>query len=486
MKRIAAMFIAAVLILSSVIACSSDTKPSGQNQQLQTMTGDDEATTTNILDYLGQADWNGAQFTIIGKNANYGEWEMFEINADEETGEPVNDAVFNRNLQILERYNLEFVGYKSADPINEFRNSIMADADDFSGALLPIDSAVGPAKDGLFYDFNSLPTVDLSHTWFDQNARSTLSVADKLFFCFGDMNLQNLDLTWCVMFNKQLAGDIQLGNIYDFVAQNKWTIDKLFELSTNATFDLNGDGNYNEQDQWGMITPYDRTAYALMYGAGVEFVNISEKGYPEFKPLDEKTFELFSKILSFYHNDNNVLNINKLTRAWRESEEMFMRNQGLFYVECMQNLARFRAMEVDFGVLPMPKYNEEQSEYRHMVCEFPAAFIIPANTRDVKLAGFATEVINAASHNTVRAAYVDKCLKYKYTRDDESTGMLEIILNTMYYDPLYIYGWGGFIDAVGMLVTKNYDILASQAKSLESKIVKDIEKTIEAYEKLEF
>ena len=162
-----------------------------------------------------------------------------------------------------------------------------------------------------------------------------------------------------------------------------------------------------------------------------------------------------------------------------------MNNQGLFYVECMQNLARFREMEVDFGVLPMPKYTADQAEYRHMVCNFPAAFIIPQNCRDLDFAGFVTEALNAASHETVRAAYVDKCLMYKYSRDEESTGMLQIILGTMYYDPAYIYGWGNLVNSIGMLVSKNYDVLASQEKSLQKKLVSDIEDTVKAYEKLD-
>ena len=96
-----------------------------------------------------------------------------------------------------------------------------------------------------------------------------------------------------------------------------------------------------------------------------------------------------------------------------------------------------------------------------------------------------TEALNAASHETVRAAYVDKCLMYKYSRDEESTGMLQIILGTMYYDPTYIYGWGNLVNSIGMLVSKNYDVLASQEKSLQKKLVSDIEDTVKAYEKLD-
>ena len=492
MKRKLAVILSLLLVLGSLTACSESTTKDKQEESPKPegtpSIGNEptpEAVETGILDYLGEVDWDGRTFTVIGRDSGSGEWEMFELNAEEETGEPLNDAVFARNLILSEQFNYEIVGYKSPNYLNDFRTSVLSDTADFEGALLPADQAGASATEGLFYNFNSVPGLDLSHVWFDKNARDTLSVGNKLFYCYGDMNLQNLDLAWCVMFNKQLAENHQIGNLYDLVSNDEWTVDKLFEISSNATVDLNGDGTYNERDQWGMITPYDRTSFALMYGVGVEFIEFNSDHVPEYKPLDEKTYDIFSKILTFYHTGNNCLNINGLSRAWRESEEMFMNNQGLFYVECMQNLARFREMEVDFGVLPMPKYNADQTEYRHMVCNFPAAFILPANCRDLEFAGFVTESLNAASHDTVRAAYVDKCLMYKYSRDEESTAMLQIILNTMYYDPTYIYGWGGLVNTIGMLVTKNYDMLASQEKSMQNKLIKDIETVVKAYEKLD-
>ena len=53
------------------------------------------------------------------------------------------------------------------------------------------------------------------------------------------------------------------------------------------------------------------------------------------------------------------------------------------------------------------------------------------------------------------------------------------------YDPTYIYGWGNLVNSIGLLVSKNYDMLASQEKSLQSRLVKDIETAVKAYEKLD-
>ena len=147
----------------------------------------------------------------------------------------------------------------------------------------------------------------------------------------------------------------------------------------------------------------------------------------------------------------------------------------------MQNLARFRNMEVDFGVIPMPKETPEQTEYRHMVCDFPAATVLPSDLKDPETAGFVVEAVNAASHRTVRTAYVDKCLMYKYSRDEESTGMLNLILDTMWYEPAYIFRLGNLTDTIGNMAAGNQASLASGLKTVEKIMRKDLDKLIEQY-----
>ena len=138
-------------------------------------------------------------------------------------------------------------------------------------------------------------------------------------------------------------------------------------------------------------------------------------------------------------------------------------------------------MEVDFGVLPMPKYDAAQESYRHMVCDFPEATVIPAYCTDTDLAGFVLEALNAKSHDTVRDAYVEKALKYKNSRDEESLTSINIILGSMYYDPMYYYAWGALTSTIGGRAQSKRDDLASAVKAVEKRMQKSIDRTIEKY-----
>lgn len=485
-KSVSALLILTI-ISGSVLSCSSNnaSNSADKSDNAETSinpTGEtvEEETQIDVMAYLGKRDFGGENFVIVGRGPSSGEWESFEVAAETVTGEIINDAVYERNSYINETYNVKLTGINSDSYYSDFENAIMAATNDYQAALIDVNNAVSMAVEGKLYDFRDLPTVDLENYWYDQNANESLSVANRLYFSFGDMNLQNLDLAWCVMFNKQLAEDHQLGNMYDLVNNNEWTIDKLIELTTGVSRDLDGNGEMNFYDYYGMATPFGRTALAMMYSSGVEFVSKNADDYPEYVSLNDNAFTVFSKVLHYFHDGDTVLNIDG---KWRDAEKMFMNNQILFYIECMQNLSRFRDMEVDFGVIPMPKISADQNDYISMVCNFPAALLVPSYCYDPDFTGFMIEAINAKSSETVRTAYVDKCLMYKYSRDEESSGMLEIILDTMYYDPAYIYGWGSLTNTIELLVTKNYDKLASQVKAIEPKIKKDIEKCVEKYQK---
>lgn len=485
-KKAAAILLVCSMFTGSMLACSESAVLESETQIQTVNTGEivntpvEEETEPDVMAHLGTMDWQARDFIVLG-DGPAGDWQNFEVYAEEMTGEAINDSVFERNLFLRDTYNVNLVGIDMDGFSAVFQRAISANTDDYQACLHQVNSATSFALQGMLYDFNALPVMDLDHAWYDQNANKSLSVANRLYFSFGDMNLQNLDLTWCVMFNKELADNYQVGDIYSLVENNEWTMEKLMSLTSGVSKDLNGDGTMDKRDLYGACTTLQRTAMAFMYAAGIKFVEKDTNDYPVYKPLEEITYNVFSDILRFYHENDSLFNLDLVEGAWKTSEQMFMNDQILFYIECLQNVARFRDMEVDFGVVPMPKYTVEQDNYISMVCDFPGALVIPSYCTDTEFTGFMVEALNAKSSETVRPTYVDKCLMYKYTRDEESSGMVEIILDTMYYDPAYIYSWGNLVNTIGMLASKNYDMLASQSKSLEKKIVSAIEKTIETY-----
>lgn len=487
MKRILCLLITSALLLSTFAGCSggteTDTDKSNTPEPTSSESTEDEAETeeTDYLAHLSAYSFEDVDFRVLANGAGAGEWEGHEIEADDITGDLINDAVYERNVLIRDNYGVNLISVKSSGICSDdFRQAVQASSYDYDMGLVYANAAIPMSLEGGLYDLTALPTVRLDAPYFDQNSRETLTLENHLYISYGDMNMQNIDLAWCVMFNKQLANDNSLPNMYEMVEKGEWDFDTLATLSKNNLIDLDGDGKITEDDSLGLATPYDRTCLAFMFAADVDLMDKDSNDSPVYSSLSEKAYSVYDKIISLY-KDESCMNVYDITNSWRGSENMFMENRILFYIECMQNLSRFRDMEVDFGVLPMPKYDKTQEKYRSMVCDFASATVIPSYCQDTELAGFVLEALNAASHDTVRDAYVEKALKYKNSRDEESLTSINIILDTMYYDPAFLYGWGGLTSTIGTLANSESDTLASGIKSVENRMQKLISKYMDKY-----
>ena len=96
-------------------------------------------------------------------------------------------------------------------------------------------------------------------------------------------------------------------------------------------------------------------------------------------------------------------------------------DQMLFYVERIVVTEKLRAVESDFGILPVPKFDENQKNYGHSVSIHNSGILtVPLNAVELEMTGILLEALAAESRYVVIPAYYDIVLKDKYTRDVES------------------------------------------------------------------
>ncbi len=167
------------------------------------------------------------------------------------------------------------------------------------------------------------------------------------------------------------------------------------------------------------------------------------------------------------------------TSANNGGVEFFKAGRALFYNETMGNAQKLRQMELDFGIIPAPKYNEEQTDYC-MCGGNPYFMTVPTTSRDLEMVGIMMESLAYESQKTVKIAAYDEMLSGKVSRDNASEAMLDIIYNSLFYDIPVAY------DVVNTMVTdtymfKNKREYASLFTKYASRIQKEIDKYISAY-----
>lgn len=504
-SRALSLILCAVMLGTSFVSCSEEgTRNSDETAAGSTGT---ESTTTTATETeteeekkgpdLPDVNYGGYEFRMLGKGQQQPHWQSKDLTADEMNGEPINDAVYERNAYVGDKYGVKFIEYAVADYFSqqtEFSQSVNAGTDEYDMAALKPEGVVSSfINNGYLIDLKTVPHIDLEREWYDRNSISQMSLGGKVFSVMGDMLTMDDDATAAVFFNKKLADSNGLPNLYDMVNEGTWTIDKLTEYAAAAANDANGDGAMDEKnDVWGALSEY-ATTFALISGSGYTMINKDENDVPIDASMDEHYIAMYEKVLKLQNNWDITLyaeGVSGYSDVWTQCMDVtFQSDRALFNVCWLNRASLFREMETDFGIIPMPKYDEAQDGYHsfvHMYCA--NCIIIPKTNRDLDRTGVIIEALSAASVDTLKPAYYDKALKGKGSRDEESSKMLDIIFATRIFDLGYMFNWGSVYTNVGSLAGKKGGDISGYSSTMQkaAKLVpKTIQKTMDKVNEIE-
>ncbi|HPE95413.1 MAG TPA: extracellular solute-binding protein, partial [Bacillota bacterium] len=240
MKKVLCIVLA--LLMTAFVFASCDTTQT-QSEAGSTSTGT-TSTTSDAELFSSLRDWDGEEAVVmfLVGGMQYGErYHSREIGAEELNNELINDAVFNRNALVEDKFNIDIQAYatSSSENINTIiSNEIGSNLYTYDVVMPIMNDMVSAAADGYFYDlFDSEITadLDLSKEWWDQKAVADLSIGDSLYFTTGYMSILDNECTQVLIFNKTLVKNNELESPYTLVKSGDWTYDKMMELAANVT-----------------------------------------------------------------------------------------------------------------------------------------------------------------------------------------------------------------------------------------------------------
>lgn len=491
--RILALTMALVMLSALILSCGvkdASDKTEASDAVLQTLGEDNEVDDGGDLfskpDYnLPVQNMNGYELRIVSRSyESNSHWYNLDISAETETGDPINDAVYNRNKTIEEKYNVTIKNIPVSDVSASVTKTVKANDDTYDivvGGLLDCQDKL--ITQGMLLDLNAMSHVDLTKPWWDQLAVEELSINGKLFSTSCDLTVRDKDAALIFTFSKQLVADYGLDNLYELVLSGKWTFNKMYEMMRAVSKDLNGDGKINDEDQIGLLTQLKHSR-ALFNSAG-EYMAKVNAGEPEITLFSERGVEVCERIKEMQGDKNLSLNADdgyssKYADVWDGLQiPMFSENRALFYHAGMNRVTLLRGMEADFGIIPPPKYNEQQDRYYVEVDPWcTSAVSVPITVKDPDRIGLLLEALAYEGRYTLLPAYYEINLKTKFTRDEESREMLDIILNSRMYDIGYIYNWGN-MGALFDDLAKNKNSLTTFYEKNETKIAKAMQTTLD-------
>jgi hypothetical protein len=265
------------------------------------------------------------------------------------------------------------------------------------------------------------------------------------------------------MFNKDLAKDKGLEDLYALVNAGKWTFDAFAESARKVSEDLNGDDTMDSRDRYGLVL-WDDTILPMLAASDVRILTLKD-GVPELTLNNEVTVDIIEKYVGLA-SESCSINFQHMAGgvSW---QDMFTKGQALFLLEYFKALPYFRDTKLEYGLLPFPKYNEEQTDYLSGISVWHTSFYaLPEFASDAEYSGAVTESLAAHSETLVTPAYYEKTLVGRYVTDEDSGAMLDIIFDNRVFDLGLYYKTGGLNSTlIVMLRNKQSDFASQYAKA---------------------
>ena len=492
MKKTIIRIISAILLtmmLVSAVACavtpedpaSDTTAPVGGETRDPAETVVDETTAINAENILGIRDLSGETLTFFSRVYN-GTWES-DLFVDDIDGTVLNDAIYNRNSVITEKYGVKLEQIESGNITfrDSVGNRISTGDTTYQALYMGLADAAYAAQAGYLLDMTQIDNINLEGQWWTQSSNRSWSIGNRQYFATGAITTVDDRAIRTMYFNKDILSNLKLTTIYDLVDNNEWVYEKFFEYVEAAKVD-DGDGVPTLSDTFG-VSAQTTFGFMMTMASGEMLTQKDADDLPVLVATDNVRFidvvtYLTEKIA---HNDGIYLG------ADQDIRDLFGNGQSLFWAEVLEHAQTMRQnYDLNFGIIPMPKYNAEQENYHQYTTGYCCTVVcFPTTTKDSALdvASFVVEAMAIESVETVTPAYYDICLKGRYIDDAESAAMLDIITTSVSSDYAEILSWGSFKTSVQDAISAGTPI-SSVIKANKTVTKKALDRSVEAFLKL--
>ncbi len=484
--RIFSFFLAALLLTLSGCgnAAPADTVTTAPDDK----TDPAEPAKAHWYDSMEARDFEGAVFRILAwDQTSLWSQALLEMGSGEENGDLLNDAIYKRNLFVEEQFNLTLEITNDTNAANTLKNAVYADEHIADIGMMALQHLSQYSDQGMFYDLTQSSSLDFDRPYWDQNAKKDLAIMNRLTYMVGDLTPMTGQGTWIMYFNKDLLEKYQLDNPYDLVDSNKWTGDTMFAMAKRTAADLDGNTIMDDLDQYGLLVQ-NGDVQMFYQGFGERYTDYDEEGWPVLVlGSTTRATDVFEKIGSFFADTDTTLCSNRFNGKYPEAHTVsvqtpcFQQGRALFYLSGVLRLFQMRDYSIDFGVLPMPKYDESQENYSHTVkLNWGSGVCIPKTAENFDDISFVLEALAAASAETVKPAYYETTLGVKLMRDERSYDMLDIVMQSRSFDAMCFYQWGGIVSALNTIGADGGEGFMSAIESTRMAIDAAIRNTVDA------
>ena len=372
-----------------------------------------------------------------------GNWAGNDFAAKETESATVNKAIYDRNKYMLDEYGVNVITKDIVAPSSATGSGVgyyalydeyLAGISNYDAAMIGTQDAISAGYKGFLHDLNDIPTLDLSSDLWDQNILSDLDTYGRNYFATGALSYVDDAMANVIYFSNATVETTGLENPYDLVRENEWTFEKYYQMIKATGADLDSDGVYSAQtDRFGLLTD-SANSLSMLTASGEKLADFVD-GELAVAFKNDKTIALYDEYQSIVRTPGYALNWER-DDTYNKGDITDMMNDGraLFWSRTVGDYRTLKNGKVDFGIVPLPKYDAAQENYHSRIGISGQVLCVPETVESFSRTGKVLTLLAEQGSKVSDAYRTDVATKADGSVDNDILEMLDVVMGTSAYD----------------------------------------------------
>ena len=465
-KRILCLTLALLMLLATLIACGK--KNTEDTVESQSSVSTDNLPTTET-DQYGQEiyedptaglNFGGKQINFLVRSGSQYLREWY----NENPASNVDQQIHNRNLVVQDSLGvkLNYIVQEEGANNEAFYTKVtnagaagMGEIDVVSGFAAYATNPNAMPYYVNWFDSEKLPHLNLDKKYWNQNYQRDAAAFGKLYVNVGDMNLSLYDRCMVVFFNKtkvqQYVKD-SAGtpiNLYELVQSGQWYYETFYDMIKDVYEDTGSVPEERDNTDFYGVTGIkgSEASDAFLYSLGGMLSTTASDGSHSLVTDTklQKLGDIYEAMTEFWYSTGARMPTDSATNY-----DVFTGGHALFTVDVVwhyeSGLTKLHGMSDGYGIIPMPKFDENQEGYITGVQDAYNVLSIMhcGPNQDLAMISAVLEKMAFESYNTVRPYYVENILKLR-NMDFDSSNCFNYVIDNIRFDFCDVYcagiGW---------------------------------------------
>ncbi len=411
--------------------------------------------------------------TVLGQNT-------IDLGLDEFSENALESSSYQRNQRMEKVFGIhvETLMAESGELEALVKNDVVSGTRDFDVVMGDMaDTGASLAQSSVLLNLYDLPYLDLSTTSWDASVNEGLAIGNYLPMATGVVTPTAYLHTSLILNNKPIADNCGI-DVYDYVRTGGWTIDKMNAMAELCYTDLNGDARIDQEDVLGLVATYD---CANAFAVATDTMLIA-KDADNMPVLNTDGMDRLAAAYESVYNllfANGVLYFSSMQDAPGSgaAKSVFEQGNTMFYATTVQDAMQVNDMNVQMGILPFPKLNEEQESYRSYVNCSSTAVMVPIDV-DKDFVGYVLEALVYATDDAYTITVSNRLV-----RSEQDQEMLDLVLEgkTLDFGSNYLLtATGGTVQCFKIALEQKNPTIMSLYKQYQKVLSKYLEQMVDS------